>query len=153
MQSWFKSINVQMRNMLRFKCFLKGGGWEGGMKALVKGGLENRHRKDSLMGWGIAGWDSPSGLFCIVFPFELQIGGRQKCWNVSCGRLHRETSKSRNRKPTEGHYFSEENTDSKAKFKACDLCCSFWTTWIIWLPWCSGKKNSEMSVVYCSREG
>lgn len=29
-----------MRNMLRFKCFLKGGGWEGGMKALVKGGLE-----------------------------------------------------------------------------------------------------------------
>lgn len=93
------------------------------------------------MGWGIAGWDSPSGLFCIVFPFELQIGGRQKCWNVSCGRLHRETSKSRNRKPTEGHYFSEENTDSKAKFKACDLCCSFWTTWIIWLPWCSGKKK------------
>lgn len=57
-------------------------------------GVQNRHRKGSLMSWGIAGRDTPSGLFCIFFPFELQIGGRRKFWNVSGGRLHRETTKA-----------------------------------------------------------
>lgn len=69
---------------------------------LFKRVQQNRHRNGSLMGRGIAGWDPPSGLFCIFFPFELQIGGRRKHFGIRAAAdftgqrpKHRQTNRSK----------------------------------------------------------
>lgn len=69
---------------------------------LFKRVQKNRHRNGSLMGRGIAGWDPPSGLFCIFFPFELQIGGRRKHFGIRAAAdftgqrpKHRQTNRSK----------------------------------------------------------
>lgn len=77
-----KSVNLGRLEISRFF-------W----KFLFEGMQKNRRWNGSLMGWGIVGRDTPSGLFCI-FQFELQIGGRWRFWNPSSGRLHKETTKA-----------------------------------------------------------
>ena len=128
-----KSVNLEICRFFFFFFF-----W----KVLFERVQRNRHRNGLLMGQGVAGWETPSGLFCIFLPFELQIGGRRKHFGI------RAAADFTGQRPKQGQQTARRRSTwwtgvtTKTKLTACDCCWSFSTTSIYSPPWCLRVNNT-----------